>query len=115
MLLACCARCLSVLPACCPSHIFCSGNGELEYYVDELVGYNPFSVSNSVLSIQSNRGHNLPINNKGVQLLYTYGLITTEPSFNQTYGYFEIRTKLPWGKVQCDSVPKPSLYCCSFV
>jgi len=75
-----------------------SGNVELEFYSDSLVGVDPFSASNSILSIAANRGNNLPKNDKGVQLLYTSGLITTEPSFKQIYGYFEMKAKLPWGK-----------------
>jgi len=75
-----------------------SGNGELEYYSDSQVGVDPFSASNSILSITANRGNNLPKNDKGVQLLYTSGLITTEPSFKQIYGYWEMRAKLPFGK-----------------
>jgi len=75
-----------------------SGNVELEYYSDPLVGVDPFSVSNSILTITANRGNNLPKNDKGVQLLYTSGLITTEPSFKQIYGYFEMKAKLPFGK-----------------
>jgi len=73
-------------------------NTELEFYSDSLVGEDPFSASNSILHITANKGNNLPKNDKGVQLLYTSGLITTEPSFKQIYGYFEMQAKLPWGK-----------------
>jgi len=75
-----------------------SGNGELEYYSDLKVGVDPFSVSNSILSITANRAIGLPKNDKGVQLLYTSGPITTEPSFKQVYGYWEMKAKLPFGK-----------------
>jgi len=75
-----------------------SGNDELEYYSDPIVGVNPFSARNSILYITANRGNNLPKNSKGNQLQYTSGLITTETSFSQVYGYFEMRAQLPWGK-----------------
>jgi len=75
-----------------------SGNGELEYYSDITTGFgNPFSVSNSILSIETQPVSGLPVNSNGVQLLYTSGVITTFKSFSQTYGYFEIRAQLPWG------------------
>jgi len=75
-----------------------SGNGELEYYSDITTGFgNPFSVSNSMLRIETKPVSGLPVNSNNVQLLYTSGVITTYPTFSQTYGYFEIRTQLPWG------------------
>ena len=68
-------------------------NGELEYYSDPSVGVNPFSIRNGALDITA-----APSTGNSGGLPYTSGLITTEPSFSQTYGYFEMRAKLPAGK-----------------
>jgi beta-glucanase (GH16 family)/Ca2+-binding RTX toxin-like protein len=51
----------------------------------------PFSVSGGVLSITATPSTNPELFGYG----YTSGLITTKPSFAQTYGYFEIRADLP--------------------
>ena len=67
-------------------------NGEQEYYSDSSVGVNPFSINNGVLDIAATRGSN-PLN-----LPYNSGAITTEGSFNQLYGYFEIDAELPAGQ-----------------
>jgi len=77
-----------------------SGNGELEYYSDAGTGYNnPFWNWNGFLIINAtNNQTDLPKNDKGIQLLYCSGLITTEPTHSQTYGYFEMSAKLPYGK-----------------
>jgi len=75
-----------------------AGNGELEYYSDSSVGVNPFSVKNSILYIEAKPGANLPVNSKGVQLKYTSGCILSEPTFSTTYGLFEMKAMLPWGK-----------------
>ncbi|MFT8246752.1 carbohydrate-binding domain-containing protein [Roseomonas sp. BN140053] len=69
-----------------------SSNGEQQYYSDSSVGVNPFSVHNGVLDITAAPGFNpagQPINS---------GLITTENSFSQHEGYFEIRAQLPSGQ-----------------
>ncbi len=79
-------------------------NGELEEYMDPAyagsgskpLGVNPFSDSNGVLSItaQPTSPTVAPyINN----MPYTSGLLTTEGSFSQTYGYWEIGAELPKG------------------
>ena len=67
-------------------------NGEQEYYSDSSVGVNPFSDSNGVLDIQATPGTN------ALGLPYNSGVITTENSFNQLYGYFEIDAKMPAGQ-----------------
>jgi hypothetical protein len=60
------------------------------------LGINPFSVADSVLTItcaevsQANAPY---LDGK----LYTSGLITTQHSFFQTYGYFEMRAQMPAG------------------
>src|SRR6266481_1150383 len=73
-----------------------SSNGELQTYSDATTGTNPFSISasgdmpgHSELDIQAK-----PDGKGG----FTSGLITTEPSFTQTYGYFEMKAELPQGK-----------------
>ena len=67
-------------------------NAETEYYSDSSVGVNPFSISNGVLDITAAPGKNLPYG-----LTYTSGALTTQYSFSQLYGYFEMRAELPSG------------------
>ncbi|HZZ87322.1 MAG TPA: family 16 glycosylhydrolase, partial [Caulobacteraceae bacterium] len=73
-------------------------NDELEAYVspyfrgaDGSFPINPFSTSNGVLTIHAAHSNNPNL----FGLHYTSGLITTEHSFSQTYGYYEIRAKPP--------------------
>ena len=71
-------------------------NGEAEYYGDPTAGMSPFEWRKGQLTIvgQPNRfrddarTHHLP---------YLSGLITTEKSFSQRFGYFEMRAALPQG------------------
>jgi beta-glucanase (GH16 family) len=69
-----------------------SSNGEQEFYSDSSVGVNPFSLQNGALQITASPGSN------PAGLPYNSGLITTEGEFTQTYGYFEMRAKLPAGQ-----------------
>lgn len=71
------------------------GNGELQYFSDATVGANPFSVVGGVLNITAAPSVN-PAATAG--LPYTSGIITTEGTFAQTYGWFEIRAQLPAGQ-----------------
>lgn len=71
-------------------------NGEQEYYSDSSVGYNPFSDQNGILSITAEPTSVTGANALG--LPYDSGVITTESSFNQLYGYFEINAELPAGQ-----------------
>jgi beta-glucanase (GH16 family) len=64
---------------------------EDEYYSDATVGVDPFQLHDGLLDVTADRGPNR--GNKP----YTSGLITTYRSFNQLYGYFEMRAKLPAG------------------
>ena len=65
-----------------------TNNDELEWYVDDA---DQHVVSNGTLKLIAKResvsGHQ-----------YTSGMITSYPSFNQTYGYWEGRMKLPKGR-----------------
>ncbi|HEX9448932.1 MAG TPA: glycoside hydrolase family 16 protein [Dongiaceae bacterium] len=75
-------------------------NSEQQIYVDKnFKGANidPFVFKNGVLSIVVNK---TPPENLSTfkKLPYTSGLITTRHSFEQTYGYFEIRARMPRGK-----------------
>jgi beta-glucanase (GH16 family) len=71
-----------------------STNKEAQFYSDLSVGVNPFRVHDGVLHISAapSTGY-VPYG-----LHYTSGIITTLRSFSQTYGYFEIRAKIPAGK-----------------
>lgn len=72
-------------------------NGEGQYYGDPAKGMSAFTSAQGVLTItgQPNRFRTDP---RTHGLPYLSGLITTEKSFNQRYGYFEIRAALPMGK-----------------
>src|SRR5262249_43374822 len=81
-----------------------TGNGEQEVYADPSLpgtagsplGINPFSDQNGVATITAS-----PTPSQDRQALwnmpYTSGLLNTQTSFSQTYGYFEINAKLPGG------------------
>jgi beta-glucanase (GH16 family) len=66
-------------------------NGDLQYYSDASVGVDPFSLSDGALHITASPGAN-PDNQP-----YNSGMITTEGSFSQTYGYFEARIQVAEG------------------
>jgi beta-glucanase (GH16 family) len=72
-----------------------SGNSEGEYYSDASVGTDPFTLASGVLGITAEPA--APGSNPG-NLPYTSGVITTNTSFSQTYGYFETRARLPAGQ-----------------
>lgn len=79
-------------------------NGELQLYLDARmshrgapVGLDPFTVRDGVLEIAATK---LPEVTRARLDGYAYGsgLITSQPSFSQKYGYFEMRASLPQGK-----------------
>lgn len=83
-------------------------NKELELYVDPetrphgasagpALGLNPFRAADGKLTITVDRASERVAPQLG-GFRYTSGLITTQPSFSQIYGYFEMRAKLPRGK-----------------
>ena len=63
-----------------------AGNHELEYYTD-----NAFQVADGVLKIRADQHRTHGFN-------YTSGIITSYASFNLTYGYVEIRARVPAGQ-----------------
>jgi beta-glucanase (GH16 family) len=84
---------------------FLGGQGEEEIYVDPSytgdrsapLGLNPFSIKDGVLTIRADRP-SLTLRPHLEGQLYTSGLVTTEHSFSQLYGYFEMRAKFPYGR-----------------
>jgi len=60
-------------------------------FVDAGSGINPFSIQNGALNIQAIQTSD-PVVGPGH---WASGLLQTENSFSQTYGYFEIRAQLP--------------------
>src|SRR5262249_7062614 len=80
------------------------GNSEQEIYVDpdyagssgSALGLNPFSNQNGVTTISAS-----PTPAQDLQYLnnmpYVSGVLTTQNSFSQPYGYFEMRAELPGG------------------
>jgi beta-glucanase (GH16 family) len=79
-------------------------NGEQQIYVDPgyegkgtvPLGLDPFKVQDGMLSIVASR---TPPELKDVLFgnPYISGILTTQQSFSQKYGYFEIRSKIPLG------------------
>lgn len=79
-------------------------NGEQQIYVDPgyqgrgstPLGLDPFKVENGTLSIVARR---TPPDLKPVLFgnEYVSGILTTQQSFSQKFGYFEIRAKIPLG------------------
>src|SRR6185503_5449019 len=78
------------------------GNGEQETYVapgyqgqgDHDLGINPFSISNGVLTITANQTPAAELHDN-YGFAYTSGMLNTFDTFEQKYGYFEIRAQLP--------------------
>jgi beta-glucanase (GH16 family) len=76
-------------------------NDEQEWYVNSnyapTSSVKPWTVDNGVLSLTAApAGPSIQPHIKNYK--YTSGLVTTQHSFSQTYGYFEIRATLPAGK-----------------
>lgn len=77
-------------------------NNEKQVYVDAsatalgttAVGINPFSVQDGVLAITAAKTPDA-LKSQLYGYDYTSGLLTTEKTFSQTYGYFEIRAEMP--------------------
>ena len=88
------------------AYTFAAVNGAQEVFVDPSfkglpgsqswtgLGVNPFSINDGVLSITAN-----PVTAAVQPYLgnanFTSGMLTSENSFSQTYGYFEIKAQLP--------------------
>ncbi len=73
-------------------------NNEQQYYIDPNIhGVSPFSINDSVLSITATP---LPRELRGVAQgqPYVSGVLTTEKSFSQMHGRFEVRAKPPEGQ-----------------
>src|SRR6185295_6841168 len=97
-------------------------NGEHQSYVtadfrgsgDHPLGYNPFSINNGVLSITAAP---IPVADQQAAFYTQYysGMINTFDTFEQKYGYFEIRAEFPsvagvWPGLWMQTVPwKPNI------
>lgn len=94
---------------------FCSrtntGNDEYEIYTDQnFIDYlnsrtatpttatSPFTIQDGTLIIEAKPADKTITKAAGWWAQYTSGMITTQFSFAQQYGYFEMRAKLPKGK-----------------
>ena len=71
-------------------------NDEVQIYADPTIGEDPVTASGGTINI-----HAAPANHSseawGFGAQYTSGIITTNHSFSQRYGYFEMRAQLPEG------------------
>lgn len=81
-------------------------NGEKQIYMDPAfggdgdapLGVQPFAIRDGVLSIRADRADPQRVSPRIWGHRYTSGCITTELTHWQTYGYFEMRARLPKGK-----------------
>jgi beta-glucanase (GH16 family) len=86
-------------------------NGEQQWYINAnyapTASVKPWTVSNGVLTLTAQKAdpsiqQYLGYNQSGLPAMgsyqYTSGLIETNHSFNQTYGYFEMKAQLPAGQ-----------------
>ncbi len=81
-------------------------NEEKQIYVDPAfkgtadhsLGVQPFSIKNSVLTIEANRADPVRVQPFVHGIAYTSGCITSELTSWRTYGYYEMRARLPLGK-----------------
>ncbi|MBV9995267.1 MAG: glycoside hydrolase family 16 protein [Caulobacteraceae bacterium] len=82
-----------------PSQRNISSNHELQVYIDPdyAAELNPLAVRDGVLEITARPTPEIQAA-KLWGFRYISGLITTQPSFAQRYGYFEISARLPQGK-----------------
>ena len=73
-------------------------NEELQYYIDpEVQDVSPFSVTDSVLSISAQEAPDRLLGDVNNQP-YISGVLTSEKSFAQKYGRFEVRARVPEGQ-----------------
>jgi serralysin len=86
------------------------GNAEQEWYINSNYGptasVHPWTVNNGILTLTAQKvdpsiapylGYNQPGLPAMGSYQYTSGLIETNHSFTQTYGYFEMKAELPQG------------------
>ena len=81
-------------------------NQEKQIYMDpafhgkapQPLGVQPFSIRNGILTIAAERADPVKISPFILSFKYISGCITSELTHWQTYGYFEMRAKLPLGK-----------------
>jgi beta-glucanase (GH16 family) len=81
-------------------------NQEKQIYMDPAfagkaghpLGVQPFSIKNGILTITAARADPTNVSPHILNFKYTSGCITSELTHWQTYGYFEMRARLPVGK-----------------
>ena len=78
-----------------------AGNAEKQWYIDAEHGptraVKPWSVDKGILSLTARRT-DPALKDRVERYAYTSGLLTTHSTFRQTYGYFEMRARMPAGK-----------------